>query len=78
MNTNAHTKARKKLVVTPAAETRMSPRLKLRNFLELTGTGLAPPNVYWPFDANQSTAGSSRLMTGSMCGIGLRVTRPRV
>ena len=54
--------ASKKLVVTPAADTRMSPRRKLRNFREFTGTGLAPPKVNRPPEPNQSSAGSSRLI----------------
>ena len=75
--TIAKTNARKKLVITPAEETSRSPRTKFLYFRGLTGTGLAPPKVNRPLDPNQSSVGSSRLIQGSMWGIGFRVTRPR-
>jgi hypothetical protein len=41
----------------------------------LTGTGFAPPKMKPP--VAYPIAGSRMVMTGSMCGIGLSVIRPR-
>jgi hypothetical protein len=75
--TSENANARKKLVITPAEETRMSPRTYFRYFRGFTGTGFAPPKVNRPLDPNHSSAGSRRLIQGSMWGIGFSVTRPR-
>ena len=71
--TNENTNARKKFVITPAAETRMSPRTYFRYFRGFTGTGLAPPKVNRPLDPNQSSAGSSEAHPG--IDVGNRVQR---
>ena len=55
-----------KLVVDPRAETRRSPRTKLRNFRGLIGTGLAPPKVNAPLGAEVKQRGQQELIQGSM------------
>ncbi len=57
----------------PAALTRMSPvdwRTERRKFAGFTGTGFAQP-------IGAPRSGRSKVPTGSMCGTGFRVSRPR-
>ena len=73
--------ANPKLANTPAAETNSSPFLKLEKFKGLTGTGLAqakkgpmlPPERS---GGKMKSRGTRIVPIGSICGKGLRVSRP--
>ena len=74
MKTTAEMAASTALVAGPARET-STPWLRgLCKRLVLTGTGLAQPKT--PAPANDSSAGTISVPTGSTCAMGFRVRRP--
>lgn len=68
--------AKPKLAKIPAIETNSSPILKFEKFRGLTGTGLAQPMANWPEVETNISIGSRIEPSGSIWGIGFKVSLP--